>query len=71
VQGIAKSMVADVCACCAKDGLQHLYVHVVADNEAGLALYESCGFDVESEESALLARQRQHGRRLLLHQSLQ
>ena len=51
-------------------GVSHVYVHVVVNNTAARALYTGCGFTVEKEEGADVARKRQHGRRLLLGKSL-
>ena len=48
----------------------HVYVHVVEDNFAAIALYENCGFKIEAEETTDAARKRQHGRRLLLEKAL-
>jgi ribosomal protein S18 acetylase RimI-like enzyme len=51
--------------------LQHLYVHVVADNIAARRLYEDkLGFEIEKEEKEALARSLNRPRRLLLQKQL-
>lgn len=47
-------------------GVLYMYVHVVEDNVGAIALYQNCGFHVETQEDVDAARKRQHGRRLLL-----
>lgn len=42
-------------------------MHVEACNTAAEALYRTCGFDVEAEESEGYARALNRNRRLLLH----
>jgi GNAT superfamily N-acetyltransferase len=66
VQGVAAGLVDAAIQRARKNGVIHLYVHVVHDNLAARKLYERCGFDVEEEEAADAARKRQHSRRLLL-----
>jgi hypothetical protein len=59
-------------------GISTLYVHVMAVNEIGRALYTSCGFVVEQEETANQAHYRGHcldgiegrGRTVLLRKAL-
>lgn len=56
----------------ARRGVEHLYVHVAADNAAARQLYlEQCGFSVEAEESENVARALNRPRRLLLWRPLQ
>lgn len=56
----------------AQRGVQHLYVHVVADNTAARQLYiEQCGFQVEQQESEGFARTLNRPRRMLLYRSLE
>jgi hypothetical protein len=39
-------------------GADSLYVHLMAVNEVGQRLYESCGFSIEQEESSNSAHYR-------------
>lgn len=66
-QGVARRLMAEAAAEAAAAGVQHLYVHVEACNQAAAALYFSQGFDMESEESEGFARAQNRNRRLLLH----
>ena len=50
--------------------MQHLYVHVVPDNQAAVKLYLRQGFEVEDEENEGSARRLNRPRRLILHKSL-
>ena len=59
-------LIEAACNAASEHSVEHVYVHVVKDNEAALQLYTSSGFEVESQEGADAARKRQHGRRLLL-----
>lgn len=70
LQGVAKALIQSSLAVAKERDILHVYVHVVEDNAAAIALYKSCGFEVESEEDADAAWKRQHGRRLLLQMSL-
>ena len=55
----------------AAPGVQHLYVHVAADNAAAQRLYrDTCGFEVEQEEQLSVGRAANRGRHLLLHKRL-
>ena len=66
LQGVAKALILCVLKRAKEMGILHVYVHVVHDNAAAIALYEGCGFSIEAEEDTGVARKRQHGRRFLL-----
>jgi tmRNA-binding protein len=51
-------------------GVQHLYVHVVADNTPAHNLYLSLGYVQEAEETEAFAHSLRRPRRLLLHKQL-
>jgi len=68
--GVARRLMAAAEARAAAQGVRHLYVHVVADNEAAARLYVSAGFEVEAEESEAYARALQRPRRRILHKRL-
>eukprot|EP00892_Ulva_mutabilis_P008701 jgi/Ulvmu1/6202/UM028_0058.1 len=68
--GVAKALIKCALVVAQKMGVLQVYVHVVQDNAAAIALYQMCGFTVEAEEDADTARKRQHGRRLLLRTPL-
>lgn len=51
-------------------GVEHLYVHVVADNTPAHNLYLSLGYEQEAEETEAFARALRRPRRLLLHKQL-
>lgn len=70
MQGIAHALIEAALAVAKAMGVLHVYVHVVDDNVGAIALYEGCGFDIETEEDVDTARKRQHGRRLLLWKPL-
>ncbi len=70
-RGAANSLISFASDAARKAGVRHLYVHVVADNEAARALYAAAGFSVETEESAAAAHGLGRPRRLLLHKALQ
>jgi ribosomal protein S18 acetylase RimI-like enzyme len=71
VQGIAKMLINAAMEEAARRGVQHMYVHVAADNTAARQLYiEQCGFRVEQEESEGFARALNRPRRLLLWRPL-
>ena len=60
---------ADLTTPCA--GVQHMYVHVAADNEAAQHLYlHTCGFALEQQESASVGRLRGRSCHMLLHRQL-
>jgi tRNA threonylcarbamoyladenosine biosynthesis protein TsaB len=44
-QGIAKAMIAEEAEALASQGVRSLFIEVAASNEAGQALYKSCGFE--------------------------
>ena len=70
-QGIATALVQEACELAAARGVQHMYVHVVADNAPAKHLYEAqCGFTTEQEEADAFARALNRPRRLLLHRAL-
>jgi hypothetical protein len=71
VQGVAGALVMAASEVAAAAGVEHLYVHVVADNMAAITLYcQRCGFEVEKEETEAFARQLNRPRRLLLHRCI-
>ena len=66
-QGIAQKLMERAEREAVKAGVQHLYVHVVHENQPAILLYkQALGFEVESEESVAFARNLQRPRRLLL-----
>lgn len=69
-RGVAAALLAEAEAAAARAGVRHLYVHVVASNEAGVGLYEARGFRVEAEESEAAARRLARPRRRILHKLL-
>jgi ribosomal protein S18 acetylase RimI-like enzyme len=71
MQGIGKMLINASMEEAARRGVQHMYVHVVADNRAARQLYiDQCGFQVEQEESEAYARGLNRPRRLLLWRPL-
>ena len=70
-QGIAQSLIETACLEAYTIGVRHMYVHVVDENTAAVRLYEDkCGFKIEKEEHASLARALNRPRRLILHKML-
>lgn len=70
-RGVALSLLRFAAQSARRAGVRHLYVHVVADNEAARCLYLGNGFEVESQETTAEAGYRGRPRRLLLVQRLQ
>lgn len=56
------------CDACA--GVEHLYVHVVADNTPAHNLYLRAGYEQEAEETEAFAHSLRRPRRLILHKQL-
>lgn len=70
-QGIASNLIEEACKLSLERGVEHMYVHVVADNEPARLLYENhCGFTIEQQENESTARALNRPRRLLLHRAL-
>jgi ribosomal protein S18 acetylase RimI-like enzyme len=67
--GVGRALIAAAERAAAGMGVRHLYVHVVADNEAAAGLYVAAGFEVEAEGEAY-ARALQRPRRKILHKML-
>jgi tmRNA-binding protein len=57
-------------AAAAAAGVEHMYVHVVADNAPAHSLYLSLGYQQEAEEAEAFAHALRRPRRLLLHKQL-
>ncbi|KAI8466093.1 MAG: hypothetical protein J3K34DRAFT_70518 [Monoraphidium minutum] len=66
-RGVAAALMAAAEAHAAAAGVAHLYVHVVASNDAAAALYGRMGFVVEAEETEAQARTLGRPRRKILH----
>ena len=58
--GVARELLAEAVSRAALGGVKALYVHVAADNDAAIALYAACGFEVEAEERAEAAGHAPH-----------
>jgi len=59
-RGVAAALVSTARSAARDAGVDALYVHVMAVNEAGRAFYSSCGFEVEKEETSNQAHYRGH-----------
>ena len=71
MQGIGAALIEAGAAHARAAGVQQLYVHVIADNAAGVSLYKRrCGFAQEQAESEATARALGRPARLLLRRSL-
>jgi ribosomal protein S18 acetylase RimI-like enzyme len=71
VQGVARTLIDKAAAQAAALGVEHLYVHVEAENEPARKLYMvDCDFQLEQEETEAHARLRSRNRRLLLWKPL-
>jgi ribosomal protein S18 acetylase RimI-like enzyme len=68
--GVASGLMQAAESAASSSGVEHLYVHVVADNAPAKRLYERLGFAVEAEESEGYARSLSRPRRLILHKRL-
>lgn len=68
--GVAAALIREATSLAAQQGVEHLYVHVVADNTPAHRLYLGLGFEQEAEESEGFARALQRPRRLLLHKQV-
>jgi ribosomal protein S18 acetylase RimI-like enzyme len=69
-RGVAAALMSAAEAHAAQAGVRHLYVHVVADNAAAVALYGRMGYEVEAEEGEAQARALGRPRRKILHKRL-
>lgn len=69
-RGVASGLLTAAEELAAVRGVQHLYVHVVADNAPAKQLYQRLGYQVESEESEGFARSLNRPRRLILQKQL-
>ena len=70
-RGVARSMIEGACAYASELGVTHMYVHVAEDNLAARKLYEEkCGFSIEQNEPANVARGLNRPPRLLLYRKL-
>ncbi|KAG2494066.1 hypothetical protein HYH03_007709 [Edaphochlamys debaryana] len=69
--GVARALLSHAETVARRQGVEWLYVHVVADNTPAVRLYcNAMGFQVEQEESEAYARSLQRPRRLLLAKGL-
>eukprot|EP00897_Mesotaenium_endlicherianum_P002424 jgi/Mesen1/2209/ME000152S01295 len=69
-RGVGAKLVVEACSVAKGWGVEHLYVHVIADNTTAKDLYVRCGFDLEQEETSEIAHLLARPRRLLLHMDL-
>lgn len=69
-QGIAAALIEAASDLARSRGVEHMYVHVVADNAPAAQLYRRLGFEREAQESEAFARALRRPRRLLLHKQL-
>lgn len=70
-QGIARQMINAACEKAKECHVECMYVHVIESNTSARKLYEArCGFDIEQEENAGIARALNRPKRLLLRRSL-
>ncbi|GAX86392.1 hypothetical protein CEUSTIGMA_g13803.t1 [Chlamydomonas eustigma] len=70
-QGIAQALMLTAEQEARREGVQHLYVHVVLNNEPAVKFYQRLDFELEAEESVGFARALDRPRRKLLHKCLQ
>ncbi|PNH10450.1 hypothetical protein TSOC_002814 [Tetrabaena socialis] len=69
--GVARSLLQHAEQVARREGVEWLYVHVVADNRPALTLYcDAMGYQVEQSESEGTAHTLQRPRRLLLAKQL-
>eukprot|EP00878_Enallax_costatus_P041991 GHUV01048935.1.p2 GENE.GHUV01048935.1~~GHUV01048935.1.p2 ORF type:complete len:182 (+),score=35.88 GHUV01048935.1:1117-1662(+) len=69
-QGVAAALMIEAEQVALDMGVQHMYVHVIYDNTAAQRLYNSLGYEQETEETESFARALRRPRRLLLHKQL-
>lgn len=69
-QGVAATLMRAAEQQAQQLGVEHLYVHVVADNSPARNLYISLGYELEAEETEAFAHALRRPRRQLLHKQL-